>query len=191
MDGTDWLELSMHVMLHSILVVLFLTMFYFKFVLPSLRKKSEALIANTTENELSSLLGEHALTSQQKEALAIVRPIMIAVLNPSVKKANEKADAMQTMFEKYDHDLEKFIYLILLIISLLVIIFYLGLYSAFGRHLHADLTRVIVTVLVSIVCIMTIEVAFFLGVSYRVTPVSSQKLQAILLSSIQSSIASI
>jgi hypothetical protein len=182
MSTTDWIELSIHTSIHCILMITFLTLFYFFYVYP--------IEKATLEKTLKDLI-----TKQVREILAIDNPFLLPedqymdkkIENLIAQQMNEiaiKAVEAEKNISKIRGRVMIFSFSLIGVITVILFLIYIFIFRITKRlkiHFH----KIAYSVMYSILFVIVIEIFFFLTVTNKLQPVSSEQLQYLIYTNTQ------
>jgi len=182
MSTTDWIELSIHTSIHCILMITFLTLFYFFYVYP--------IEKATLEKTLKDLISK-----QVQQILAIDNPFLLPedqymdkkIENLIAQQMNEiaiKAVEAEKNISKIRGRVMIFSFSLIGVITVILFLIYIFIFRITKRlkiHFH----KIAYSVMYSILFVIVIEIFFFLTVTNKLQPVSSEQLQFLIYTNTQ------
>lgn len=177
MSTTDWIELSIHTSIHCILMITFLTLFYFFYVYPleksTLEKTLNDLIAAQLQ-EVMAMQNPFLIPSDAQLDAIITREFTIRMNQITIEAANaeKKIDRMRTRVIIFSFSL-------IGIISIVLILIYSVIFRMI-RGIRIHFYKIAYSVMYSILFVIMIEIFFFLTVTKKLQPVSSEELQLLI-----------
>jgi len=182
MSTTDWIELSIHTSIHCILMITFLTLFYFFYVYPiekaTLEKTLKDLISKQVQQILAIdnpfLLPEDQYMDKKIEDLIAQQMNEIAIKAVDAEKHISKIRGRVMVFS----------FSLIGVITVILFLIYLFIFRITKRlkiHFH----KIAYSVMYSILFVIVIEIFFFLTVTNKLQPVSSEQLQFLIYTNTQ------
>jgi len=179
MSRNDWVELSIHTSIHCVLMITFLTLFYFLYVYPSEKTSLENTMNHLIVDEIRHVLESNTIHSMSLDQMRIMIHKMV---DPKLVEMAEHALDSQQKIKKQRNKVMIYTFSLIGIVAVVLFIIYVLLFRFIRIRVHFH--KIIYSVLYSIVFVAVIEICFFIMVTKKLQPVSDHELQYMILSNI-------
>jgi len=177
MSLNDWMQLSIHTSIHCICMILFLTCFYFFYVYPIERRTIQDVIRGI----LTDAFSDFAQTEYRQ------LPNISQFFNSSMMmKLRDDAIVAQRQLNHTKKKTMIITFIAIIIAAITLFSIHFMIWQAHRKRLHIRFREIMYSIMFSIGFIIIIEITFFLFISKRLQPVTTDELNVIIVDTILS-----
>lgn len=181
MSRNDWVELSIHTSIHCVLMITFLTLFYFLYVYPTEKTSLENTINHLIVDEVRHVLESESNTIHSM-SLDQIRVMIHKIVDPKLVEMAERAVDSQQKIKKQRNKAMIYTFTLIGIVAVVLFMVYVLLFRFVRLRVH--FLKIVYSVVYSIIFVAVIEICFFIMVTKKLQPVSDHELQYMILSNI-------
>lgn len=181
MNLNDWMQLSIHTSIHCICMILFLTCFYFFYVYPVERRTIQDVIRNILTDAFSDFF--HNRYRQFPNGTAGLSQFFNSSM---MMKLRNDAIVAQRQLNHTKKQTMIITFIVIIIAAITLFLIHFMIWRAHRKRLHIRFREIMYSIMFSIGFIIIIEITFFLFISKRLQPVTTDELNVIIVDTVLS-----